>query len=125
MRYSQQREEILKIVQSTIMHPTADWVYDKVRKVIPNISLGTVYRNLNQLVSMDKINQVYDGPVVRYDGYLKPHDHFRCEQCGRIYDIEKNGTSVIDNINDQVKHTIKGYSMQLEGVCETCENELK
>ncbi len=89
-RYSRQREEILKIVLSTDLHPTADWIYEHVREIIPNISLGTVYRNLNLLVDEHKINRlVMDDGVVRYDGNLREHHHFICTKTGKIIDIEQ------------------------------------
>ncbi|HIC39288.1 MAG TPA: transcriptional repressor, partial [Candidatus Marinimicrobia bacterium] len=67
MRYSQQREAIRDIICGTRLHPTADWVYNKAKKIIPNISLGTVYRNLKRLEEEGEINTIYDGNIVRYD----------------------------------------------------------
>lgn len=88
-RYSRQRAEILKIVQGTNSHPTADWVYEQARAIIPNISLGTVYRNLNLLVEEGVIQRVLLGDgVVRYDGKLGHHHHFICAKTGKIYDVE-------------------------------------
>ncbi|NQV38693.1 MAG: transcriptional repressor [Candidatus Marinimicrobia bacterium] len=120
MRYSHQREEILKIVQSTRCHPTADWVYDEVRKVIPNVSLGTVYRNLNQLVNTNNINALNDGPVIRYDGFMEMHDHFKCKKCDTIYDIDHHSMNIIYELNQNTNHTISNYSLNLEGICCDC-----
>ena len=63
MRYSYQREAIKKVVKGTNSHPTADWVYNQTKKIIPKISLGTVYRNLKQLSKDGKINTIYDGNI--------------------------------------------------------------
>ncbi|MCK5330145.1 MAG: transcriptional repressor, partial [Candidatus Marinimicrobia bacterium] len=68
MRYSKQREAILQIVQMNPVHPTADWVYERVKKTVPNISLGTVYRNLNQLVETKAITAIRCDNTIHYDG---------------------------------------------------------
>ena len=78
MRFSKQREIIKEIVYSTNSHPTADWVYTKAKASLPNISLGTIYRNLKQLVDKGFIRIVYDGSLARYDWNTKPHDHLKC-----------------------------------------------
>ncbi len=87
-RYSRQREEILRVVQTTGTHPTADWVYEQVRKTLPHISLGTVYRNLNLLADEGLIQRVIlDDGVVRFDGNTNDHHHFICTKTGKIYDV--------------------------------------
>ena len=63
MRYSHQREVIKKVVQNTNSHPTADWVFNQTKKIIPNISLGTVYRNLKRLEEEGEMNTIYDGNI--------------------------------------------------------------
>ena len=76
-RETKQREAILNVLQSTDSHPTADWVYDEVRKVIPNISKGTVYRNLKILREMGAISELnLSSPVSRYEGRQINHYHF-------------------------------------------------
>lgn len=124
MRYSYQREEILKLIQSTTCHPTADWVYDEVRKVVPNISLGTVYRNLNQLVDSRQIRAINDGPVIRYDGTMEPHDHFKCTSCNKVYDIVNQTVDVMEVLSRHSEHLITGYSLNLEGLCGDCRKEI-
>ncbi len=86
---SRQREAILEVIQGTKCHPTADWVYSEVRKIIPNISLGTVYRNLSQLSEKGTIQKLHMGTASEhFDGNPKPHYHVYCTQCGKIDDIE-------------------------------------
>ena len=86
---SRQREAILEVVQSTKCHPTADWVYAEVRKIIPNISLGTVYRNLSVLAENGTIQKLNIGTTVEhFDGNPDIHYHVCCNECGRIDDIE-------------------------------------
>ena len=85
--YSRQREAILKVLRSTDKHPTATAVYEEVRKVIPNISLGTVYRNLAALSTDGTVLSlsVGDGHE-HFDADVTPHAHLHCRQCGRIFD---------------------------------------
>ena len=88
-RNTQQRNIIYDIVASRNTHPTADWIYEQAKKQIPNISLGTVYRNLKVLVEEGKILEINDGKVSRFDANISLHHHFKCENCGSLYDIEK------------------------------------
>ncbi len=89
MRSSHQRDAILEYLRSERAHRSATQVYDAVREKIPNISLGTVYRNLGQLVEMGAIITVEThDKFVYYDGYIKPHTHFVCKECKKIYDFE-------------------------------------
>jgi Fur family ferric uptake transcriptional regulator/Fur family peroxide stress response transcriptional regulator len=86
--YSRQRDLILRIIRHTNIHPTASWIYEEARKIKPDISLGTVYRNLRLLRSEGKIQEFCMGNEVHcYDGDLREHSHIRCTECGRIVDI--------------------------------------
>lgn len=123
-RGSKQREAILRILQSTDIHPTADWIYDQVRKVIPNISLGTVYRNLNLLKDEGLIKEVtiYGSSSARYDANLEPHHHFICLICNSVYDLPVRG----ENVN--VSHLISGRNFKVKfvkldifGICDRCQ----
>ena len=89
--YSRQRETILKVLRSTNSHPTAGWIYEKVREQIPNISLGTVYRNLTELSQSGEILSidVRDGQE-HYDGDKSPHLHLKCTCCNSIEDAVLN-----------------------------------
>jgi len=120
MRNSRQRNEILRIVQHTKSHPTADWVYDQARKVFPNISLGTVYRNLNQLSDSGLVNTIKDKTVVRYDGNTEPHDHFKCDGCGRIYDLSVLDDSFLETINKKQPFLVTDVHLELHGICPDC-----
>jgi Fur family peroxide stress response transcriptional regulator len=88
-RRSRQRDIILRIVQGTDSHPTAEWVYERTRRKIPNLSLGTVYRNLNLLVEENAVQRVMTGDgMVRYDRRLGDHAHFICTETGKVTDVE-------------------------------------
>lgn len=86
--YSRQREAILEVLRATDTHPTAIAVYEKVREKMPNISLGTVYRNLAALKESGDILgiSVGDGSE-RFDGDITPHIHLHCRHCGAIADL--------------------------------------
>ncbi len=116
MRYSKQREAVYQVVCSTKCHPDAYWVYGEVRKVIPNISLGTVYRNLAELCQQKKLIKVCgQGNVERYDGYVEPHAHFVCESCGNVLDVDTQKVDFCHTL-PSVTHT----EITLYGTCDNC-----
>ena len=90
--FSRQREEIIKVLRSTDTHPTAAWVYSRVKEVIPNISLGTVYRNLAALSESGEILSLSVGDgFEHFDGNPAPHAHLHCRRCGKIADAPMRG----------------------------------
>jgi Fur family transcriptional regulator, ferric uptake regulator len=89
IRLSRQRETILAELCKVKTHPTADEVYDMVRKIMPRISLGTVYRNLDFLSSRGVVLRLGGaGTQKRFDGNPAAHPHLRCSACGRVDDLE-------------------------------------
>lgn len=121
MRYSPQRATILKVLQGTKTHPTAEWLYDQVQHDIPNISLGTVYRNLNQLADAGAIQRIFDAGFVRYDGNTGRHDHFRCTQCQRIFDLDLPLNDIAESIPEEYGFQVTGYTLEISGVCRECQ----
>jgi Fur family peroxide stress response transcriptional regulator len=116
-RYSRQREEILRVVQTTDTHPTADWVYEQVRKILPHVSLGTVYRNLNLLADEGLIQRVIlDDGIVRFDGNTNDHHHFICTKTGKIYDVMLPlGDELLAKFNAEMnKHHFKATHFKIE-----------
>ena len=97
MRYSKQREEIYKIIRNTDVHPNADWIFKHVKKKIPKISLGTVYRNLKLLVDSGKILAIHTGTTIRYDGNVKSHIHLKCTECGLI-DVDTPDIGMLEDL---------------------------
>ncbi|MFH1852214.1 MAG: transcriptional repressor [Candidatus Neomarinimicrobiota bacterium] len=121
MRYSRQREEILNIVRLNPVHPTADWVYEQARKSIPNISLGTVYRNLNQLVQNRQVRAVKFEGCVHYDGNLHDHVHFTCSECQNIFDVQHSIDDLLNQFSPNCDHLITGGRLELTGICKNCQ----
>ena len=124
---SKQRDTILRVVMSTTTHPQADWVYDQVRKEIPNISLGTVYRNLKLLARDGIIKELdaQDGPA-RFDGNSQDHYHFRCENCLRIFDLAEPQDHTLEaRIAEKTGFKIKGHYLEFIGLCSDCHKSEK
>ena len=120
MRYSRQRSKILEVLQGTERHPTAEWIFEQVRQTVPNISLGTVYRNLNQLADGHLIQRIYDDGFVRYDGNMDRHDHFRCARCQRIFDIHIPLEGIDEIISRDERFSTADYSVEIIGICNDC-----
>ena len=99
MNYSRQREEIVHFLKTRKDHPTADVVYENVRKEFPNISLGTVYRNLTLLSDMGELLRLRVGDGMdHFDATTEPHYHFICHGCGRVIDLEMENLDSINGI---------------------------
>ena len=91
LKYSRQREAIKSYLMSTEAHPTADTIYLHVKKEFPNISLATIYRNLNLLTDIgEAIKITLPGSADRFDGVVTPHNHFFCTSCGKIINLDFN-----------------------------------
>ena len=119
---SQQRERILELLQSTGRHPTADWVYERLKGEFPNLSMGTVYRNLNILIDQGLIRKIDFGSTFdRFDANIRPHYHFVCERCGSIIDLE---LPVDDSLNQRVTqatpYAAHRHRIEFFGVCDRC-----
>jgi Fur family peroxide stress response transcriptional regulator len=122
MRFSKQRDLILNIVQDTRTHPTADYVYEKARNELPNVSLGTVYRNLAQLVDNKLLKSININGTIHYDAFLDDHQHFQCKTCNGIYDIEVSTKDFVSQVDSKTNHKIDGCQIHLVGICEKCQN---
>lgn len=124
MKYSRQRELIRNYLASTTSHPTADKVYDEIRKEIPNISLGTVYRNLNQLAEAGEILKVSCGDGCdHFDGNPNPHYHFICKSCHCVLDLGMRPTTTLDALaNEDFEGTIEGSVTYFFGICPSCKS---
>lgn len=122
LKYSRQREMIKEFLLARKDHPTADIVYMNVRKQNPNISLGTVYRNLTLLADIGEINRLRLGDGVdHFDGDTSPHYHFLCTECGGISDLKMNSIDDITKVaGDGFDGQIAGHVTYFYGVCRHC-----
>lgn len=122
IRNTKQRELILKIINNSCEHLNAEAVYDLSRKHIKNISLGTVYRNLNQLVDLGLVRRIkMDNGIDRFDNTIQNHSHFICTECNNIIDI-------FDSImfEENLKNMkVISYDIKLTGICEVCMRKEK
>lgn len=129
LKYSRQRASIKEYLAQTCEHPTADTVYLHVREEYPNISLGTVYRNLNLLADMGeaiKITTPNGGD--RFDGRTDPHYHVICNSCGKIFDLELPSSHVakINQLaNQNFDGQIESHSIIFNGICSHCMEKTK
>jgi len=128
-RMTNQRQVILEEIQKVNTHPTADEVYETVRKRLPRISLGTVYRNLEVLSACGLIQKI--GPLssqMRFDGITKNHYHLRCIYCGSIEDAPIDATENLENtIREKSDYSIIGHKLEFIGICPQCrknENQI-
>ena len=124
-RKSTQRDTILRVVKNTSSHPGADWVYEQVRKEIPNISMGTVYRNLRLLAQSGEIRQLdIAGSLSRFDGNSDNHYHFRCEKCGRLFDLDEPvDRSIEDRVARKTGFKVTTHHLELIGLCPGCQEK--
>lgn len=121
MRNSSQREAVLKVVKGATSHPRAEWIYEKVKKTIPNISLGTVYRNLGVLSENGQIQSINFDGVIHYDGTVEKHQHFYCNQCNIIFDISISNKKYVSKVEEKTQHKITDSHVHMNGVCSTCQ----
>lgn len=122
MRYSKQREVVKEVTKSTITHPDAEWIYREAEKSIPNISLGTVYRNLKELVEQGElITLETEDNVLHYDGNVDPHAHFICRGCNRIIDLPCQ--SEVAQTLSQVGYEVDCEKLLLYGKCPSCKEK--
>ncbi len=122
--YSKRREAILDVLRSTDTHPTANWIYKKVRERIPNISLGTVYRNLAGLTNDGEILQIEVGDgFEHFDSDISPHLHLYCKECEKIFDKRLK--------SDYISRLAKESGFQTDttiyvayGICKNCNKKI-
>lgn len=124
VRRSAKRDAMLSLLRGTRCHPSADWVYQQLRPQYPGLSLGTVYRNLNQLCGQGAIRRV--GTVngqERYDGEMSPHSHFICDHCGAILDLpgHQPGREYMELVSVQYGFQIEGCEFIVRGLCKDCK----
>jgi Fur family ferric uptake transcriptional regulator len=123
---TKQKRMILTELQAVDTHPSADAVYEMVRRKMPKISMGTVYRNLEQMVKDGLILKLDGGMQKRYDGNTNPHHHFRCLNCGEMIDLPLRPMDDIRNMIQTLRELdIRSYELEFTGYCPKCRQEKK
>ena len=123
-KHSRKRDAILACVRGTDCHPTAEWVFSRLKPEIPDLSLGTVYRNLAMfreegiIQSLGTING-----LERFDGCIEPHCHLYCRSCGGVVDVE--GLALPDTVCEEAAETVggdvDGWNLLFTGLCGQCK----
>ncbi|HOL16340.1 MAG TPA: transcriptional repressor [Bacillota bacterium] len=123
---SRQRERILNLLRETDTHPTAVWIYDRLKPEFHNLSMGTVYRNLHILVEQGLVAKIACGSTFdRFDGNVKPHYHFFCEKCGSVLDLPLEVDESINRKVDELTNFVtRSHKMDFFGLCDQCSSRL-
>jgi len=127
IRYSKKREAILEAIRATKVHPSADWVYQTLKPTHPDLSLGTVYRNLNFLRRQGQIRcvGVVDGQE-RFDADTGLHNHFVCDRCGAVIDLYRipvDGT-LDRQVDREYGLKVDRHELVFHGTCKSCTEHI-
>ena len=124
-RNTKQRRKILEILNSTKEHPTAEWIYSKLKNQLPNLSLGTVYRNLKILQKQGAVASLRGLDTSdRFERQLECHHHFLCTKCGKIFDVNiptEHMHSCCSQISESLHCEICGCEIRFIGTCKECQ----
>lgn len=122
-RYSKKRDAVIETLKATDSHPSAEWIFFQLKELYPDISLGTVYRNLSQLKQQGMIASLgYVAGVERFDGNTTPHVHFVCTQCGKILDLHELQVpqKLCDRAAEETGAHIEHCHLTFNGLCGEC-----
>ncbi len=124
-RQTKQREAILRLLRSARSHHTADQIYDEVRKEVPSISKGTVYRNLKVLQEMGLVSELsLNNSLSRYEAKRESHYHFRCEHCGQVFDLDEPVNHQLDQrIARTTGFQVTHHQTEFRGLCWDCQQK--
>ena len=124
LRLTGPRRLVLDVVRSSDAHPTAEAIHQMVRRRLPRVSLGTVYRNLRLLVA-ERLVKELPGPHARFDGNLREHHHFTCLVCGRITDVdgpltEPHSRALMSRVASSGGFSVTHHRIEFYGRCAVC-----
>lgn len=124
LKYSRQRESIKNYLHGREDHPTADMIYTGIRREFPNISLGTVYRNLSLLVELGEIQKITTDGADRFDAKTARHHHFICNCCGSVLDVMVPVEDLVPRIDElwECGH-VQECRLEFRGICKKCEKK--
>lgn len=125
-RYSEKRQAILTTLQNTTTHPSAEWLFQSLKPTYPDLSLGTIYRNLIFFQEQGDIKSV--GVVngqERFDATTHSHPHFICQDCGAVHDLHtiKPDQSIAQAVSEEYGFQILKEELTFYGICTKCQNE--
>jgi len=124
-RMTRQRQVVLEELAKVDTHPRADQIYQLVRRRIPHVSFGTIYRNLKTLEELGLISEIQRGHTARYDGNASPHHHFVCRKCDRIIDVDEASTTEFDIPSlSRMGYQVERFQLQIFGLCPACRTKL-
>lgn len=116
---AQRRALYTYLMDNRYSHPNVDTIWGSVRAVLPDVSLDSIYRILADFTEAGLLRKLESGKVYRYDVNVFPHDHFVCNECGKMFDIE-----VVDDqsIKDQCAEfgTVLSFELEVRGICQEC-----
>lgn len=124
-RHSKKRDAILSCIRNSKTHPSAEWIYTQLKPEHPDLSLGTVYRNLalfresGEIVSVATVHG-----VERLDAYTEPHAHFICDQCDAVIDVDIPMEDLRTVLQKQYGCEVQRSSMIFHGLCECCKEKV-
>jgi Fe2+ or Zn2+ uptake regulation protein len=121
-RRTRQLAAVYDVVRAAHDHPTAEDVCQRVRRSLPTVSLGTVYRNLQKLAAQQRVRIVHlTDRAARYDAMLADHDHFLCEQCGTVIDLPRPRTAEPDcTALGRAGYRVRAHALTFYGRCPEC-----
>lgn len=125
MNYSKQREIIVNALVNNVIHPTAESLFEIIKKTYPEISKATLYRNLSQLADLGIIKKI-DGleTSAHFDHNTHLHYHFICEKCGKVFDVSSNvAQDVVNKTEDETGFKITNHELVFHGVCNECREK--
>lgn len=119
---SKQRDRILELLKTTGSHPSADWLYEKLKADFPRLSMGTVYRNLSILEKQGLVKKIDFGSTYdRFEANITPHYHFICEICGAIKDLELPVEYQLEKkVEEETQMTVHNHRIEFFGICNAC-----
>jgi len=125
MRNSRQRTALLDLLRSTKSHPTASWLYDRLKTEFPDLSLGTVYRNLSLLAGRGEVLVLRSGSTFdRFDADTRAHYHVVCEVCGKVEDVDLAADATLDARAEAASgYRISTHRLDFIGICPACREK--
>jgi Fe2+ or Zn2+ uptake regulation protein len=125
-RDTKQRRVVFETIRGTLSHPTADWIFERVRTTLPKISLGTVYRNLSVLKDEGMVREIYGSDRrAHYDAVTTRHAHFICSDCGSISDVHNLPECDWRAAKELVGCDVTEQRIEFVGVCPVCQHRSK